>query len=169
MKVCHIISGDLWAGAEVMAFSLIQELYRYESLDLKILLLNMGRLSEELYEIGIPISILDETKLPFNRIISNGRAFIRKFSPHIIHSHRYKENILALIVRGLEKSSRLVATQHGMPLEKFERLYSKPNLVARINRYILCNLFDHIVAVSNDIKLNYLNKQGFLPKKRSAL
>ena len=40
MKVCHIISGDLWAGAEAMTCNLLRGLNEYPDIDLSAILFN---------------------------------------------------------------------------------------------------------------------------------
>ena len=44
----HIVSGDLWAGAEVQLFTLATALQKLPEVALCIVLLNHGRLEEEL-------------------------------------------------------------------------------------------------------------------------
>ena len=113
MHVSHLISGDLWAGAEVMAWNLLKELRRFPDLELSVALLNEGRLARELRTHGLEVRVLDEAKLSFPRLLLAVRAFMREKSPHVIHSHRYKENILAFFTRGAGNGRAcLVATQH---------------------------------------------------------
>lgn len=94
MRVCHIVSGDLWAGAEVMAWNLLKELQKFPDLEISAALLNDGRLARELRTRNLEVRVFDEAKLSFPRLLLAVRAFMREKSPHIIHSHRYKENIL---------------------------------------------------------------------------
>jgi len=44
IKILHIISGDLWAGAEVMEFNLIRSLRTRSDLAITVILLNEGNL-----------------------------------------------------------------------------------------------------------------------------
>ena len=44
LRVMHIISGDLWAGAEVQAFTLLQQLEA--RVQLHVVILNQGELSQ---------------------------------------------------------------------------------------------------------------------------
>src|SRR6266699_3512096 len=48
LKICHLISGDYWAGAEVMASHLLCGLNTLPGIDLFVILLNKGRLSDDL-------------------------------------------------------------------------------------------------------------------------
>ena len=45
--VCHIASGDLWAGAEVQIATLLKYLMRETSLHVFAMILNPGRLADE--------------------------------------------------------------------------------------------------------------------------
>ena len=66
LKVCHIISGDLWAGAEVMAYHLLKGLRPYGDLSITTaIVLNEGRLAEELRKQGITVNVVDESKSSF--------------------------------------------------------------------------------------------------------
>ena len=152
-KVCHFISGDLWAGAEVMAFHLINDLKTVPNIDLFVILLNEGRLSQELEKVGIPIYIIDESRRSFLAIVKMAATIVRKQVPQIIHSHRYKENILShLISFTLKKDAALVSTQHGLP----ENYDDRPNLVnhlkSKVNYGLLASRFDRVIAVSADVK-----------------
>ena len=46
LKICHIISGDLWAGAEVMAYHLLRGLKSLGDLSITAIVLNEGKLAE---------------------------------------------------------------------------------------------------------------------------
>ena len=55
MKVCHIASGDLWAGAEVMVYQLLNGLRRCTEIDLCAVILNEGKLASEIRRLGYPL------------------------------------------------------------------------------------------------------------------
>lgn len=159
VKVCHIISGDLWAGAEVMACSLLKGLRGSAALELSVILLNEGRLAEEIKRLEIPVTICSEAEnsfLPLYRLV---RKEIGRLQPDIIHAHRYKENMLAcLAARG--RGIRLISTQHGMS-EPTAELSLKNSLIARLNLTLLARCFEKVVAVSDDIRTAFLSRYGF--------
>ena len=165
LKICHIISGDLWAGAEVMAYHLIKGLTRYNGLDILVVVLNEGKLVHKLRNIGIEVELIDENSTLFLNTIRSLRRLLEEFRPHIIHTHRYKESILAhWSINGLKKPG-LIATQHGMP-ENYKRISSlKHLLVLKYNFYVLKRHFERVVAVSNDIGNYFLRDLGFWGKK----
>jgi L-malate glycosyltransferase len=96
LNICNIISGDLWAGAEVMAYHLLKGLRVYSSCDLSAIVLNNGKLSEEIKRLGIRTYVVEEKNLTFLAILLAVRKILHKNPPDIIHSHRYKENILSI-------------------------------------------------------------------------
>lgn len=165
LKICHLISGDLWAGAEVMAFHLLSGLYKQPGIDLFVILLNNGRLTDELKNIGISTLVLDESKRSFPEILWQASKEARRRGPHILHSHRYKENILSYLVSiSLPERTALISTQHGMP----ELYDARPNLPQRLKLYanykLLASRFDKTVAVSSDIKESLRRDYGIQEK-----
>jgi glycosyltransferase involved in cell wall biosynthesis len=165
MGICHIISGDLWAGAEVLVFNLIRELNRSEAIKLSVVLLNEGRLSFELRALGVDCRVIPEGNRNFISLLFELRSLFRSIAPYIIHSHRYKENILAFLAsRGIE-GSRLVATQHGMPEKGHGKFDRYAMFVSWINRYLLARRFDFFVGVSKDIRERFVDDHSFRPER----
>jgi len=160
-QVLHIISGDLWAGAEVMAFNLIRSLGSCPGLDITVILLNEGRLAQELRNCGLTVHIIDEKQISFWNIIRKAVALITDSPPDIIHAHRYKENLIAFLISIRFRRTKLIATQHGLP----EISSSNASLVTRfkskVNFNILARYFDKTVAVSNDIRKALINSFDF--------
>jgi L-malate glycosyltransferase len=118
LRVMHIISGDLWAGAEVQAFTLLQQLHA--SAQLHVIVMNSGELSQRLEALGISITLVPESKLSSLSIIREIMAKIRYFKPDILHTHRQKENIFGNIASSLAailtgKRAKSVRTSHGAP------------------------------------------------------
>src|SRR5512138_887534 len=62
LRVCHIISGDLWAGAETQVAAMMAYLAQQPGIELSALLLNEGRLADELRRLDITVIVLDETR-----------------------------------------------------------------------------------------------------------
>lgn len=169
MQICHIISGDLWAGAEVMTYQLLKGLKKYENMEISTILLNEGKLAEEIRKLGIPVNVVDETRLNFLEIVRNVRKIITLVSPDVIHSHRQKENILAYLSARSDRKIQLVCTQHGMPeplSEKFKII--KHIILSKIHYYILLKYFRYVIAVSEDIRKNFIRKNGF-PENKMVL
>lgn len=151
IRVLHIISGDLWAGAEVQAYTLLTSLpAEYELL---VILMNYGELETRLKAAGIKTQVIDERKTNSLKIISQLIASIRGFSPHIIHTHRQKENILGTIANLLShwpksKRARSLRTVHGAPEHKAKGL---KQLLIKFDQ--ACGNYgqDAVISVSDDL------------------
>jgi len=163
LKICHIISGDLWAGAEVMAYHLLKGLRAYSSLNLCTIVLNSCRLSEEIKRLGIRTYVVDEKNLSFLDILLAVHKILRKNPPDIIHAHRYKENILAYIASRFIPGIKLISTQHGMPEIHEGKRNVKHLLISKSNSFMLSHRFNQVVGVSQDIKKTFIKKYKFLP------
>lgn len=151
MKVLHIISGDLWAGAEVQAYTLLTSLPKHY--ELLVVLMNHGELETRLIDAGIQTQVIDEQHLKSLKIIRELITTIRRFSPDIIHTHRQKENILGTIANLLSQLPKLtrihsVRTVHGAPEHNAKGL---KKLIVKLDQ--VCGNYwqDAIISVSNDL------------------
>jgi len=164
MHICHIISGDLWAGAEVMACQLLKSLHLSQDIKLSVLLMNDGRLASELRKAGIQVLVISEQDNSFIKILLTAFRLFSHNPPDIFHAHRYKENFLAYLLSILI-GSHLVTTQHGLPEIK------KKSFVATIincfNFFLLRFFFHQVVAVSEDIKSFFVDEYYF--EKRNVV
>lgn len=163
MRVCHVISGDLWAGAEVMGLRLLTGLAKKKGVEISAILLNEGKLAREIRNLGIPIDVVEEARLNFFQIQKRFNEILMKFQPDIVHTHRLKENILAyLSSRKAGRGISLICTQHGLDEPQ---LRLKWKLLSRVNRYVLSRHFQNIVAVSEDIRITLSERYGFPAEK----
>jgi glycosyltransferase involved in cell wall biosynthesis len=163
ISVCHLASGDLWAGAEVQMFTLLQALRDEKTLELSAIILNPGKLSEQLKNIGIEVTVLDENRDNFFQLRRKMIGILRGRNIDIIHSHRYKENILAALVKNRCGIKRLIQTIHGIsePGRGFAMYKARAYAVA--NRAFSKRYFDRIITVSGDIERRLQKK---LPASR---
>lgn len=152
INVCHLVSGDLWAGAEVQAYTLLKELYRERSLNLSAIILNPGELASRLKETGVDTVALDESRDNFLRLRRKAIDILKGKNIDIIHSHRYKENILAALVRDLCGVKRLVQTIHGVSEMPKGYALLKARIYGAANRVFTRRYFDRIITVSDDIR-----------------
>jgi glycosyltransferase involved in cell wall biosynthesis len=158
-----VISGDLWAGAEVMGLRLLTGLAGIKEVELSVILLNEGKLAREIRTLDVPIDVVDETRLNFFQIHKRLHEILMTFQPDIVHTHRLKENILGyLSSRKAGRGIPLICTQHGLDEPQ---LRLKWKLLSRANRYVLSRKFQNIVAVSEDIR-NTLSKRYGLPVEK---
>lgn len=113
LRVLHIASGDLWAGAEVQAFTLISHLARIPNTEVATVLMNEGTLAHKLRSIGVPVYTLDERKIASPRLFARLCVILRTWQPDVIHTHREKENILGSLANCLGGNVPSVRTIHG--------------------------------------------------------
>ncbi len=111
----HIISGDLWAGAESQLFTLTSSLKKHLHITVSVVLFNHGKLEEMLKNEGIQVIVLDENNLNGFQILQNLTSIVRKIKPNVIHTHRSKENILGSIAARINGNIPSIRTQHGSP------------------------------------------------------
>ena len=160
LKVLHIISGDLWAGAEVQAYTLLTSLPK--ECELLAVLMNHGELEQRLLAAGINTRVIDERSSTSLKIIRELTILIRHFAPDIIHTHRQKENILGTLANliaspftrtGSWRRIKSVRTTHGAPEHNVSGV---KKLQLWLDRFCGKYLQDAIIAVSNDLatKLN---------------
>ena len=160
-NVCHIISGDLWAGAEAMAYQLLKGLNGYPDLVLLVILLNEGKLGQELRKLDIRTYVMEESKMSFLSVLRSLRKTLAGYKPDLLHTHRYKENILAYLSSNFARRAKLVATQHGMPEVPYGLSHLMHSLVLKYNTRVLSHHFHEVVTVSNDIRKIFLKELGF--------
>ena len=168
VKVCHIVSGDLWAGAEVMVFQLLKGLAACPDIVPSAIVLNEGRLAAEIRSLGIPIRVIDERVNSFPRILREAKEWLRSDPPDCLHSHRYKENLLAWLLNRGMKGVRLFATQHGMPEILGDKSGMKHRFVTRGNLRLIRGFY-RVVCVSRDVREMFLRKYGFPEEKTCTI
>ena len=85
--------------------------------DVRAMVLNPGELAARLTTVGIPTVVMNERSHSSLRIFVELRRVAAAFRPHVIHSHRKKEHILACAVARLlgGRHPSLVKTIHGAP------------------------------------------------------
>lgn len=115
LRVLHLASGDLWAGAEVQIYHMVRALSQQRGCVVQVVLLNDGRLARELRRTGIEVAVFDEQELGFVELLRRLVKLIRRSRVNIVHSHRYKENLLAGMAATWLRVPRMVATVHGLP------------------------------------------------------
>jgi glycosyltransferase involved in cell wall biosynthesis len=155
-----LVSGDLWAGAETMACNLLRRLKEYDDLDLRVIVLNQGRLCEEVRAMGLKVHLVDENLNSFWEIFQKTRQITCGRVPDIIHSHRYKENLLALLISRCCPGTRLVSTQHGLPESQDDKAGVMLRTKTLINFRMLSRFFT-TVSVSQDIRSILISRFGF--------
>ena len=166
VTVLHVFSGDLWAGAEVMIFNLLQELRACDDLRVVALALNDGTLVRRLRSVGVETHVIPEEGRPFAAIVGKSLQLARQIRADVIHSHRYKENLLAWVLARCTAARGLISTLHGLPdATSGARRAGAPALVRRANLQLLKRGFDVAVAVSQELRGILVESHSF-PEER---
>lgn len=160
MKVCHVLSGDLWGGAEVQTTHLLRALKCGRSWQPEALLFRDGTTADHLRSEGIPVHVISEAGKSFLSLTAEtGRAF-RDIAPDMLHSHGYKEDLVALMARRKARLSvPAVRTQHSTP---FPRTTLPMKFYSFLDRRG-ASRFDRTVAVSGALRSEL---ERFLPPSR---
>lgn len=149
-RIVHLASGDLWAGAEVQLFQLVTEYVKYNE-NLLVVLFNPGQLADLLTQNNIEVIVLDETELSSLVIARQLYLILKKFKATIIHTHRFKENILGGLVAKLF-GCKSVRTEHGAS-EFLNLSFDLRRFVSHVlDRFSGLFLQQKIIAVSDELK-----------------
>ena len=155
ISICHVAVGDLWAGAEVQLKVLLSKLVGRADIDLSVVLLNEGRLEEEIDALGIPVRVFPESRWGSGKIFRELVREFKKSNIQIIHTHKYKDTILAAPAAKLCSVPHVVRTVHGLR-EPFEGLQSfKMNCYEAIERTVHRHYVDAVIGVSSQIERMY--------------
>ena len=166
VTVLHVFSGDLWAGAEVMIFNLLQELRACDDLRVVALALNDGTLVRLLRSVGVETHVIPEEGRPFAAIVGKSLRLARQVRADVIHSHRYKENLLAWVLARCTAARGLISTLHGLPeATSGAGRAGLRALIRRADLQLLKRGFDVAVAVSQELRGILVESHGF-PEKR---
>lgn len=152
IRVCHVASGDSWAGTEAQIAALLPSLAEYPDLKISAVVFNRHRLDGELRSHGIPVTVFDECRLTSMGLFFRLFAHFRRSSVDIVHTHGYKQQVLAGLAARTVGVPRIVTTIHGAE-EPFSgaariRMHGYMQLARLANRWVT----DAVVAVSDKIR-----------------
>ena len=152
VKVCHVAMGDLWAGAEVHLLALMTYLVRLHGFEWAVVLFNEGRLADELRKLPLSLTVIPEKHHGPLALASRLGKVFRQFRPDVVHTHKYKDSILAALVARYMGVPHVVRVVHGMP-EPFKGLRNVKMAGYTIaDRFVTGWLVDRVIAVSSDIE-----------------
>lgn len=151
LKVLHIASGDLWAGAEVQLFTLASTLKKQQHIEVAVVLLNHGTLEQKLRENGVRVIVLDEAQLTAWQILPALIRSVGEIQPDVIHTHRIKENILGSIAALFAGRIPTLRTAHGAPEHRPAWYRVAKRLILFLDW--MCGRFlqKRVIAVSEDL------------------
>jgi glycosyltransferase involved in cell wall biosynthesis len=150
MKILHIASGDLWAGAEKQLYTLLLALRRSPRIGVIAIILNPGTLANKIREAGINILVLDESRQNVFQLTKAVNRAVVEDPPDIIHTHRLKENIIGSLVATKHKIPS-IRTQHGSNEHSFGAMNIRKRILHDIDYFSGRWLQKKIVAVSEPL------------------
>ncbi len=151
INVCHVISGDLWGGAEAQAFGLIIEIYKSREFNVSVIVFNEGELREKLIKQGVYTELINENECNIFSLIIDIYSILKKRKIQLIHTHGIKENLVAGFA-GKFANIRLIRTHHGKGMLGIS---SKYVFLERMNAVFLTH---RLISVSDDLKEFLLSK-----------
>lgn len=153
LRVLHIASGDLWAGAEAQACTLISHLAQMPDVETAVVLMNDGMLADKLRRVGVTLYVSDERKVSSVRIFSELRRILNAWQPDVIHTHREKENILGSLANRFCRNVPSVRTVHGGEEHSAGEGWRgvRHRAVSGVDRWCGRALQQRIIAVTNEL------------------
>jgi L-malate glycosyltransferase len=163
IDLLHVISGDLWAGAEAQVYYTLSDLQARQIIKFTVVLFNNGILQQRLNEQGIETIVIDEQQHDALALVVGLRRLLVSNKPPILHVHAFKEHILGYFANVLALGrSTMVRTFHGMsevPSGLRGLRAWKSRAVHRIEKSLLKQgANSHIIAVSKDLE-HYLSRE----------
>ena len=148
LRICQIMSADLWAGAEVQVATAASYLARRPDVTLTAVVFNDGWLASELRRLGVEVAIVDELRHSPLRMVPAIVRFLRAHDVQIVHTHRPKDNVIGTIAAKLAGVPHVIRTVHGLaePMHGWSR--AKYRVHDALDRTMLRGFADRIVAVS---------------------
>lgn len=136
-----------------MIYTVLQQLAQTSSMRVFALAMNEGVLVNKLRGAGLRVVVIPEAEHTIAGIVRLAYRHLRGESIHIIHTHRYKENLIGWILGKALNVPCCITTLHGMPEcpTTSQRGDWRESVANAIDRAVLRWGFRRIVAVSRDI------------------
>lgn len=125
------------------------------------LLLNPGELADRLKAAGVAVTVVDERTASIGALLRCVLREIRSTGARVVHTHRFKENIIGSVAARLSGRAISVRTVHGHP--EHTRNSSLRHTVSRFLDAVTACLQVGIIGVSGEL-CEYLRAQ--LPRDR---
>jgi glycosyltransferase involved in cell wall biosynthesis len=152
LKVLHVISGDLWAGAEMQAFTLMSSLLRL-NVEVAAAVMNEGELTRRLREAGVAVTVLDERQLGSRQIVGGLQDLMARWQPDVVHTHRTKENVLGSLANRLGRKVPSLRTVHGASEHAPRGLQARLRhaVISGLDSWCARHAQERLIAVSGEL------------------
>jgi L-malate glycosyltransferase len=149
MRICHVMTADLWAGAEVQLLTTASYLAERSDVRLNVVLFNEGRLANELRQLEIDVAVIDEMRHSASDIVLFLTHVLIERRIDLVHTHRYKDTVLGTFAAKLAGVPHVVRTMHGLrePMTGWNRI--KFGAYEMLDKAMLRWCGDRVIAVSN--------------------
>jgi L-malate glycosyltransferase len=129
--------------------------------------LNDGTLVRKLREAGLVVHVIPESQHSLPRIVMKAAGLVRADRLDVIHTHRYKENLIGFLLARALRVRRRMTTVHGFPESSGEgrRERGRESFRVRGNYLLLRYGFTQIVAVSEEMKRALTERFRIRPEK----
>jgi glycosyltransferase involved in cell wall biosynthesis len=152
MTITHLASGDLWAGAEVQLHNMVLAMHRTGDVDIDVILLNEGLLADRLRQAGVPVTVFLESQLGALQLFARIRRHLSARRTHVLHTHRYKENVLGAFAAAFSGGTRSTRTLHGAP-EFSARIWQPRQKVPQVLDWLAARFMQFpVICVSSELR-----------------
>jgi L-malate glycosyltransferase len=148
LHVCHVISGDLWAGAETQLTAAIAYLVQQSGVHVSAVLFNDGRLADELRRLDVSVTVIEETRTSLLGLFLGLRRTLRDQRCTLVHVHKYKDGILGTLAARIAGVPFVVRTIHGHSEPEQGWRQIKGQFYDGVDRFTQQYLDDLVIAVS---------------------
>ncbi|MCI0399809.1 MAG: glycosyltransferase [Gammaproteobacteria bacterium] len=121
-------------------------------------LLNHGELERRLVAARVPTLVLSESKLSSGRLMLRLARHFRTWRPDLLHTHRYKENVLGSIAALGQPGLKSVRTVHGGPEVTVHPLRLSKSLPQMADMLCARFLQQKVICVSKQLLDQYAHK-----------
>jgi len=127
LNIINVITGDLWAGAEVQLYYTINELVEVSNYNYIVILFSKSELYSKLMKNeNLTVFVLDENIKNSIQICIELSRLIKNYQPEIVHVHDYKSHIIAAIAKLIVRSNcKIIRTLHGLKIKPHTIKYFK--------------------------------------------
>ena len=162
MRICHVMTADLWAGAEVQVATTASHLAGRGDLTVTVVLFNHGRLEDELRRLGIDVLVVDETRHNAFQILRSLTEVFRQRQIDLVHTHRYKDTVLGMIAARLAGVPHAIRTMHGLREPMTGWSHWKFRAYEAVDQFVMHRCADRVIAVSNRMAATLIDN-GYRP------
>lgn len=152
LVVTHVVSGDIWAGAEAQVYQLIRALQASTAVSPTAVVFNDGALMQKLKAAGIPVTLADETAKSPLGMVRDLCQHLKEHHTDIVHAHGFKENVLGTLAQKICGVPRSLRTAHGNPESEKSWRHPKRKLTSLLDQLTARFGQDAVVAVSSQLE-----------------